>query len=616
MKQKNDLRLIREGLKYVPELLGKHYILLNSIRYALLFMTPYVSIYLSGRIITALAEERPFREIVVYALIAVFSTLILESIYILFTRSMRRRERLGRPKHDALLSKKALSLDYGKAESSSVSELRAKVQENSRGGRGGIIWMAEHFSQLISYVLSVIVAVIMIRGIFFSHSTRVLTGTLRFFDSDLAMILLCTVSALLILVSVLSENKSVRHGFTRFSSRGKLHATMDHYSEKVLNENTSGKDIRIFHEANLIREELVNRVFIPFRKSENSIFRIQSTFGLARSIVVAVIGGLVYIFVGIKSLAGAFGVGKVVEYYGMITKLIESISNIAHEIGLIKSNNAYLELELSYLSLEPDLQNGSKSLDAIDKETAEIEFHHVSFRYPETKALVLDDVSFKIRIGEQLAVVGMNGSSKSTMIKLLCRLYDPTDGYITLGGVDIREFDLAEYLKFFSVVFQDFKLLAFSVAENVGAGDDYDAEKVLQCLEIAGIRERVERMPKGILQPIYTLYERDGIDLSGGEEQKIAIARALYKQAPFVILDEPTAALDPLAESDIYERFHTMVTDKTAVFISHRLSSCRFCDRILVFDKGKICEEGTHETLTAANGKYNEMWSAQAQYYN
>ena len=211
---------------------------------------------------------------------------------------------------------------------------------------------------------------------------------------------------------------------------------------------------------------------------------------------------------------------------------------------------------------------------------------------------------------------GLAYAGKSTMIKLLCRLYDPTEGSITLNGIDIREFDYAEYLKLFAIVFQDFKLLAFPVGENVACSDEYDEERVWQCLEMAGVKDRVEEFPKKLRQSIYKLYEKDGIDLSGGEEQKIAIARALYKDAPFVILDEPTAALDPIAESEIYSRFNDIAGNKTTVYISHRLSSCRFCSRIIVFDNGSVIQEGTHEELLEnPNGKYSELWNAQAQYY-
>ena len=211
----------------------------------------------------------------------------------------------------------------------------------------------------------------------------------------------------------------------------------------------------------------------------------------------------------------------------------------------------------------------------------------------------------------------MNGSGKTTMIKLLCRLYDPTEGYITLNGIDIQKYDYEDYLKLFSVVFQDFKLFSFSVGENVAASVDYDEDKVWSSLEKAGMLERVKAMPKGLKTPVYKDFEEDGVEISGGEAQKIAIARALYKDAAFVILDEPTASLDPIAEHEIYSRFNDMVKDKTAVYISHRLSSCRFCDRILAFDNGQLIQDGSHEELLEnPEGKYSELWNAQAQYYN
>lgn len=612
---KSDLNLIRRGLARRNLLLDRGYMAMMIVKNVLTISTPYIAIHMSGKIITALSEKSSFKEIIVYALIAVFSTFLLDIVNRYISKLIRQSERQARPKHDAMLSRKALSLDYGKAESARVADLRGRIQDNSRGGRGGILWLVNYLSETISAFISVIIAAAMISGIFSAHSDRELTGVLKFADSDLAAVLLCVVSAILIIVSVLSENKSVRLRFKRFGNRGKVHATMDYYSEKVLNENESGKDIRIYNESGLINEELKNRVFKPFRDSENRVFRVMATFGVAKNAIVLIIGGLVYLYVGLKALGGAFDVGKVVEYYGLITALITTVSNIASDIGLIKSNNSYLALELEYLDLESDMKNGTKTTADIDMNNAEFEFHNVSFRYPDTEPFVLRNLSMKIRTGERLAVVGMNGSGKSTMIKLLCRLYDPTEGYISVNGIDIRDFDYNEYLKLFSVVFQDFKLLAFSVGENVAANDEYDEERVWECLETAGIKERIERMPDKLNQSIYKLYEKNGIDISGGEEQKIAIARALYKKAPFVILDEPTAALDPIAESDIYSRFNTMVTDKTAVFISHRLSSCRFCERILVFDKGEIIEEGTHDELIELDGKYNEMWTAQAQYY-
>jgi len=210
----------------------------------------------------------------------------------------------------------------------------------------------------------------------------------------------------------------------------------------------------------------------------------------------------------------------------------------------------------------------------------------------------------------------MNGSGKTTFIKLLCRLYDPTEGEILLNGIDIRKYNYVEYMNIFSVVFQDFKLLALKLGENVASGMEYDEKHVMKCLKDAGFEDNLKKMPQGLETYLYTDYGENGVNISGGEAQKLAIARALYKDAPFIILDEPTAALDPVTEAEIYSKFNDIVGDKTAIYISHRLSSCRFCDEIIVFNEGAVIQQGTHERLVAdENGKYYELWHAQAQYY-
>ena len=212
--------------------------------------------------------------------------------------------------------------------------------------------------------------------------------------------------------------------------------------------------------------------------------------------------------------------------------------------------------------------------------------------------------------------MGTNGSGKTTLIKLLCRLYDPTEGEILLNGVDIRSFSEKEYLELLSIVFQDFKLFAFTLGENVAAAESYEKEKAREALIKVGFEDRLKRLEKGLETSLYRDFEEEGVEVSGGEAQKIAIARALYRNASMIILDEPTAALDPIAEQEIYEKFHTLVEGKTAVYISHRLSSCRFCDTILVIHEGKLVQKGSHDDLVRqTEGKYYELWNAQAQYY-
>lgn len=246
----------------------------------------------------------------------------------------------------------------------------------------------------------------------------------------------------------------------------------------------------------------------------------------------------------------------------------------------------------------------------------QVEFKNVTFCYPGSNEPALKDFSMKLKIGEKLAVVGMNGSGKTTMIKLLCRLYDPDKGEILLNGVDIRKFKTDEYRQLFSVVFQDYTLFPFQLAQNVATDTEYNTELVKKCLVDSGFGERINNGGMEMETYLYKDFDDTGIEISGGEAQKIAIARAMYKNSPFVLLDEPTAALDPLAEYEIYTNFDKIIGTKTAIYISHRLSSCQFCEKIAVFHKGSLVQYGSHkELLEDKNGKYYEMWNAQAQYY-
>ena len=240
--------------------------------------------------------------------------------------------------------------------------------------------------------------------------------------------------------------------------------------------------------------------------------------------------------------------------------------------------------------------------------------HH--FQYPNTDTYVLKHVNLKFKVGEKLAVVGMNGSGKTTFIKLMCRLYDPTEGEILLNGVNIKKYDYNEYMSIFSVVFQDFRLFSFSLGQNVSASASYDREKVIECLKKAGFAERLNSLPNDLDTFLYKDIDAEGVEISGGEAQKLALARALYKNTPFIILDEPTAALDPISEYEVYSKFNEIAGTKTSIYISHRLASCRFCDKIAVFHEGEIIQIGSHEELLAdSKGKYYELWNAQAQYY-
>ena len=334
------------------------------------------------------------------------------------------------------------------------------------------------------------------------------------------------------------------------------------------------------------------------------------------SAVSALLSGLVYVFVCLKALGGAFGIGAVTQYVGAITALSTNISSLLQTVGHMRTNADFLKKIYEFIDIPNSMYQGSLTTEKRSDRQYEVEFRNVSFKYPGSELYALRNVNMKFKVGKRLAVVGENGSGKTTFIKLLCRLYDPTEGEILLNGIDIRKYNYRDYMDIFSVVFQDFQLISEPLGENVAGSCRYDRDKARKALVSAGFGDRLATLDKGLDTYLYKDMDKNGVDISGGEAQKIAIARALYKDAPFIILDEPTAALDPIAEAEIYSKFNDIAGDKTAIYISHRLSSCKFCDEIAVFHDGGVIQQGSHDSLLSdESGKYYELWNAQAQYY-
>ena len=387
---------------------------------------------------------------------------------------------------------------------------------------------------------------------------------------------------------------------------------------ELISDYPRGKDIRIFKMFDVIRRKgMAARDDIE--NAQKQAIRDGMKVGVWSVLVQNIFTVAVYAYVGIKAIYGMITIGEVTRYISAITLLQTQIGVLFTLLISINTQNTYFESYNELMEFKNQKYDGTLPVEKRYDNEYELEFRNVSFHYPNSDRLVLKNVSFRLKTGRKLAIVGANGAGKTTFIKLLCRLYDPTEGEILLNGIDIRKYDYDEYIRLFSIVFQDYRIFSFSVAENVAAGPDFDRERVVKSLQDAGIYERVLNMRSGIDSRLLKDQQdgdEEGIEISGGEKQKIALARALYRDAPMVILDEPTSALDPIAEQDIYTRFNDMVAEKTAVFISHRMSSCRFCDEIAVFDGGQIVQNGTHEELVAdADGIYRKMWEAQAQYY-
>lgn len=332
------------------------------------------------------------------------------------------------------------------------------------------------------------------------------------------------------------------------------------------------------------------------------------------SFVVQLLAGYIYIYVSVMAMSGSISTGDVLMYAGAIITMMTSVQDAILKYNEIAYNNEYLKLYEEFIKRPNMHYDGTLPIEKRDDKRYELSFYNVSFKYPGSDKYILKDINMTFNIGEKLALVGLNGAGKTTLIKLLLRLYEPTEGEIRLNGIDIGKYDYDEYVQIFSVVFQDFGIFDFPLDENIAASEDVDSARVKKVIDQVGLTELVNSLPDKEHTLLY--HENgDGVALSGGEAQKLAIARALYKDAPFVILDEPTAALDPIAEAEIYENFDTLVGDKTAIYISHRMSSCKFCDRIVVINNGRIEEEGSHDTLMEKNGLYAKMYNTQANYY-
>ena len=373
-----------------------------------------------------------------------------------------------------------------------------------------------------------------------------------------------------------------------------------------------GKEIRLYDSA----EMMIQKADTEGKKMVgvwDTLAKKQCKNAWGMDIMNAARDGISYFYIGLLALLKKITIGDFSMCITSASELYRGMLGVVQGCQDIAKRCVYANQFLKLLDYPVALSKGDKTVTG---EKHVIEFSHVSFKYPRSEQYVLKDINLKITSGEHLSVVGLNGAGKTTFIKLLCRLYDVTEGEILIDGINIKEYSEEEYRKLFAVVFQDYQLFAFSLKENIAFGENENTEEIEKVLKQSGFYEDAQKLPEGLGTMLYKSFDEKGTELSGGQQQKTAIARALYKNAPIVILDEPTAALDPVAEYDIYRSFDTLVGGKTAIYISHRLSSCKFCDRIAVFAENTIKEYGTHDELVdKKNGIYAELFAAQAQYY-
>lgn len=602
MKLREHMQIGGRAIKHLFSL-SRRYCLSTVASSVVTSVMPYVPIYFSARLIDALAAGEGMEALALYASLTVGLVALLSLLngWISVQNSLGDKE--WTRGFDWVYADKAMDMSYASIEDREVSLLRERIKYEHQTGYG--MYNLVYWSQVLAGHVAQIVASVSLSVSFFTLSTIPVWQKLAFVGAMIATVL----------VNILLTSKSGKITSAFFAKCVDWNLLDAKYADYI-EDYRSGKDIRLYGMAPSLTEFDVRKEMSIWRQEAKMELQCMG-LGLLDTLMNYGLQLGVYMILIAAALGGGVSVGSIARYVSCVMLLLTAVAKAATAIQSQMVNNQYLKRYFEYLDISNPMYQGSLTIAKRDDNEYFIEFRDVSFRYPNTESYALRHVNLKFRVGEKLAVVGMNGSGKTTFIKLLCRMYDPTEGEIRLNGVDIRKYDYDEYMALFSIVFQDFRLMAFSLGQNVAASAVYDQARAARCLERAGFDRRLSDMPKGLDTALYQHFDQSGVEISGGEAQKVALARALYKDAPFIVLDEPTAALDPVSEYEVYSRFSQIAGDKTAVYISHRLASCRFCDEILVFDSGNIVQRGSHGDLMAdESGRYHELWDAQAQYYS
>lgn len=569
---------------------------------ALLF---YLPVLLVARILDLLVYRENSADPVSIAVVGLVGIWLLKGVKALLEKEMKTRSYQIAMRFETLVPVNTLNISFSDLESDYAKEMRARILADRSWG-SGFFGVADKFCNLCNSGFELLGSVIMLIPLAMqvpgSAAGKVAAALL--FNIGLAV-----VGASVYAKWYQKKESAAMNQMTQAEKNSRFWY-MDEGGSGAIGAQ-SLKDIFMYRAKKMI-QKTIDTEREGVRKNVFTIARINSAGGLGTGMIQGILLCVSYYCVLALAIAGTITVGMVLRYAQAIFQACMSVSASIRLAGEFRTDVGRIASTLEYLNLEAEKTKGD-SFTEMTKGV--IEFRNVSFRYPGTKELVLDHVSLKIEPSEKIAVVGKNGSGKTTLVKLLCRLYEPEEGEILWNGKNIREYDLKEWQKIFAIVFQDYSLLSLTLGQNVAASEQYEAERAKEVLQLAGFGERLNKLKKGLETVVYPEYEQDGVSFSGGEEQKIAIARAIYKGGQICILDEPTAALDPVSESRVYESFDEIVKGKTAVYISHRLSSCKFSDRIFVLDNGKIAESGTHEALLSQNGLYAQLWQAQAQYY-
>lgn len=571
----------------------KSYFFVGAAKAVLEAVNPFVSILILPLIIDELLGARSLQRMFTYvAVIAVIGSLISVTASILGCQ-MEKYDEKFKNYFTELMSRRIMELDFQLTEDK-------EALDQIELARTGMDWYSGGVHGIFTQVLNMFSAFLRVAGVVVLIA---LHAPILFL---LVIVTLC--------ISMYLSHKDNQIELRFHKALSKVNRVFS-YSGYELMDIRYAKDIRLYHAQDMMVEK-----WQGFTDQSFEYWKSEGDGHLPNACISAVTTAardfLMYLYLGILVIKGRITIGIFSQMISSCRELTNSVVSIGRCMQEITKRCNYAYEYVKFMHYPAAIEKGDRPV--LPGEHM-IEFRDVSFAYPKTDHQVLQHVNLKLCAGEHLSVVGLNGAGKTTFVKLLCRLYDPTEGEILLDNVNIKEYDYEQYMNLFSPVFQDFKLFAFSIKDNILLGEEEKegTDQTMHALfEQVGFADKLDSLEHGADTMLFKSFDKEGIEASGGEQQKLAIARALYKHAPVVILDEPTAALDPIAEYDIYRQFHTLVGGKTAIYISHRLSSCQFCDHIAVFSDGKVAEYGTHDTLVGKeNGIYAEMFAAQAQYY-
>lgn len=581
-------------LLYFMPIAWKHYkgfFFCGTVNIILKVVQPFVSIMMTPLILDELLGDRNIQKLLLYvSVIAIggtFLALMCSITDVVLEKYDEKMENFFTEK----MSLRVMELDFQLTEDKKALDQIEKARTGMDWYSGGVYGMSLQVFQMIANALKIVGVVLLI----------IMN----------APVLFAVTAFLLIINTLINARKNVIE-IEAFNRLSKLNRVFSYLGWELV-DFRYGKDIRLYDAADMMVEK-----WNGYNRESLGNWKWQADALLPLDVIRIAFDAIkdfcTYLYLGILVIMGKITIGTFSQMMSAGSTLNSSMQGLIMNIQeLIKRTNYAYEY-VKFMDYPAAIKKGSRT---VETKPHTIEFKNVSFSYPNTDNKVLDGVNITLRPGEHLSVVGLNGAGKTTFIKLLCRLYDTTEGEILLDGINIKEYDYNQYLSLFSPVFQDFNLLAFSVRDNIVLDQTYQEKDLNALIEQVGLTDKIDTLGRGIDTMVSKFFDENGIEPSGGEQQKIAIARALFKKSPVVIMDEPTAALDPVAEYDIYRQFNTLVGQKTAIYISHRLSSCKFCDRIAVFSEGRIKEYGTHDELVSKpNGIYAEMFAAQAQYYH